>query len=253
VTVGQPGTVVLGLGYATLDAQTGVTPLQVTGDGASVSGVIVDGGPTLSPSLVELDGPNEELHDVTARIGGPHVGKTTDGIVVNGNGALLDDVWAWRADHGTGVGWTSNTGDTGILVDGDDAVAVGLFTEHFQKYAIVWNGNGGRILFYENEWPFDAPPQAQYQHDGVLGWASLKVGDTVTSLDARGGFFDCLFLQNPSNHVTSAIETPTSPAVAFQNVGAVSNIGHGVIDHLVNTSGSATPSKTSPVYLAAYP
>jgi hypothetical protein len=75
----------------------------------------------------------------------------------------------------------------------------------------------------------------------------------VTSLDARGGFFDCLFLQNPSNHVTSAIETPTSPAVGFQNVGAVSNIGHGVIDHLVNTSGPATPSKTSPVYLAAYP
>jgi hypothetical protein len=39
--------------------------------------------------------------------------------------------WAWRADHGNGVGWTDNLGNTGVVVNGGDVTtAYGLFVEH---------------------------------------------------------------------------------------------------------------------------
>jgi hypothetical protein len=43
------------------------------------------------------------------RIGGQFAGKVTNSLVVNSNDTIVDHSWAWRADHGSGVGWTSNT------------------------------------------------------------------------------------------------------------------------------------------------
>ena len=84
------------------------------------------------------------LQDVFFRIGGAAAGKATVSLEVNSDDVILDDIWAWRADHGNGVGWTVNTADTGVVVNGDDVTAYGLFVEHFQKYEVIWNGNGGR-------------------------------------------------------------------------------------------------------------
>src|SRR5207248_1809665 len=78
------------------------------------------------------------LQDVFFRIGGPHVGKATASLVVNRDNTILDDIWAWRADHGSGVGWTTKTADTGVVVNGDNVVATGLFAEHYQKYNVFW-------------------------------------------------------------------------------------------------------------------
>jgi hypothetical protein len=44
------------------------------------------------------------LSDVYFRIGGAHLGKATTSLVVNSDHVILDNIWAWRADHGTGVG-----------------------------------------------------------------------------------------------------------------------------------------------------
>ena len=68
-----------------------------------------------------------------------------------------------------GVGWTVNTADTGVVVNGDDVTATGLFAEHYQKYNVIWNGERGQTIFFQNELPYDAPDQAAWQHDGVLG------------------------------------------------------------------------------------
>jgi hypothetical protein len=51
---------------------------------------------------------------------------------------VLDDIWAWRADHGSRVGWTGNVGDTGVVVNGDHVTAYGLFVEHYEKYEVIW-------------------------------------------------------------------------------------------------------------------
>ena len=66
---------------------------------------------------------------------------------MNSDNVILDDIWAWRADHGNGVGWTANTADTGVIVNGDDVTAYGLFVEHYQKTEVIWNGKRqGRLL-----------------------------------------------------------------------------------------------------------
>ena len=86
------------------------------------------------------------LADVFFRIGGPHLGKATTSLMVNSDDVILDHIWAWRADHGAGVGWELNTADTGVIVNGDHVTAYGLFVEHYQKYETIWNGEYGRTL-----------------------------------------------------------------------------------------------------------
>lgn len=72
--------------------------------------------------------------------------KATQTLVVNSNDVLLDDLWLWRADHGTGVGWTTNTETNGLIVNGNHVTAYGLFVEHYQQYQVIWNGKGGSLL-----------------------------------------------------------------------------------------------------------
>jgi hypothetical protein len=104
--------------------------------GVKISGLIFDAGPVNSPVLLEVGTPNAHnsdpadptlLSDVFFRIGGATAGKATVSLVVNSDNVIIDDIWAWRADHGNGVGWTSNTADTGVIVNGDNVTAYGLF------------------------------------------------------------------------------------------------------------------------------
>src|SRR5581483_3147761 len=55
------------------------------------------------------------IQDVFFRIGGATAGSATNSLVVNSDNVILDDIWAWRADHGNGIGWTTNTASTGVL------------------------------------------------------------------------------------------------------------------------------------------
>ena len=192
IKVKRADTVVAGLGMATLTASNGnsvLTTADVTG--IDISGLIVDAGPVNSPILMQIGSKNGNngvphnqasdptaLQDVFFRVGGPHVGKATVALEVNRDDTILDDLWIWRADHGVpgSVGWTVNTADTGLVVNGNDVTATGLFVEHFQKYNVIWNGDGGQVVFFQNELPYDPPTQADYEHDGVLGYAAFKVG-----------------------------------------------------------------------------
>ena len=65
--------------------------------------------------------------------------------------------------------------DQGLVVNGDNVTATGLFVEHFQKYDVTWNGNGGQVVFFQNEMPYDAPDQAAWSHNGVNGYAAIHV------------------------------------------------------------------------------
>src|SRR4051812_14012529 len=169
IKVKRADTVVLGLGMATLTAANGNVVLS-TADvpGIDVAGVTVDAGPVNSPVLVRIGtkngnngGPHNVASDPTAlqdvffRVGGPHVGKADVALEVNTDNTILDDLWIWRADHGVpgSVGWDVNTADTGLVVNGDNVTATGLFVEHFQKYNVIWNGNGGEVVFFQNELP----------------------------------------------------------------------------------------------------
>ena len=62
----------------------------------------------------------------------------------------------------------------------------GLFNEHHEQFQTLWNGNGGRVYFYQSEMPYDVPDQASWMSGATNGYASYKVADTVTSHEAWG-------------------------------------------------------------------
>ena len=184
IRVTRANTVVLGLGLATLVPDNGVTAMTVADvDGVKLAGLLIDAGTTNSAVLMQV-GPSgstadhsadpTSLSDVFFRVGGAGVGKATQSLVVNSNNVIGDHMWLWRADHGTGVGWTSNTAANGLVVNGNNVTMYGLFVEHYQQYQTIWNGNGGRTYFYQNEMPYDPPNQAAWMNGSTRGYAAYK-------------------------------------------------------------------------------
>ena len=126
---------------------------------SKLAGLIFDAGPVNSPVLLQVGTPARAtratpadptaLQDVFFRIGGAaRRARRRRASSSTATTSILDDIWAWRADHGNGVGWTVNTADTGVVVNGDNVTAYGLFVEHYQKYEVIWNGERrhGRLL-----------------------------------------------------------------------------------------------------------
>ena len=271
IKVKRADTVVQGLGFATLTAASG-NEVLTTADvpGIDISGMIVDAGPVNSPVLVQIGTINGNngvphnqpsdptaLQDVFFRIGGPHVGKATVSLEVNTPHTILDDLWIWRADHGVAgsVGWTVNTADTGLVVTGDHVTATGLFVEHFQKYNVIWAGQHGEVIFFQNELPYDPPTQAAYEHNGVLGWAAFKVTGNVRSFQGYGMGSYIFTNVNPDIHVSHSFEVPLAPGVQMNDLLTINLSGPGTIDHVINDTGgpvsSANPDVASQV--VSYP
>ncbi|UEL30272.1 adenylyl cyclase [Pseudarthrobacter sp. L1SW] len=274
IEVKRANTVVLGLGMATLTAVNGAVPLTVADvPGVDIAAVTVDAGTVNSPALMRVgkaaDGEGggaansgmhsdpanpTTLHDVFFRIGGPHVGKASVSLEVNSDNVLLDHIWAWRADHGNGVGWTTNTGRNGVIINGDNVTATGLFVEHYQEYNVIWNGENGRTVFFQNELPYDAPNQAAWQHDGVLGWAGYKVADSVKTHELWGGGSYVYNNVDPTIHATRGFEVPVTPGVKLHSLLTV-NLGAGTLDHVINDTGApvSTDAVGIPSYVPSFP
>jgi hypothetical protein len=272
ISVKRANTVVLGMGHATLTAVNGALPLTVDdAPGIVVAGVTIDAGTVESPILLQIgkkvknnsksDPSNPiTLSDVYFRVGGPHIGKADVALEVNGNDVLIDHTWVWRADHGVeGFSsdterWNTNTGRNGVIVNGDNVTATGLFVEHFQQYNTIWNGQNGTTILYQNELPYDPPTQADWMHDGVEGWAGYKVGDDVTTHKLYGGGVYVFNRNNPSIHTENGFEVPENPGVQLHHIMTV-NLSAGTIDHVVNgVGGPADVTKIGvPVYVVDYP
>ena len=258
-----PDTVVLGLGFPTLvPKRSTISMLVANVPGVKLSGVIFDAGSRNSPVLLQVgllpihwgSDPTDPtmIQDVFFRIGGATSGKANISLQVSTDNVILDDVWAWRADHGTGVGWTSNTAAHGLIVNGDNVTAYGLFIEHYQNYQVVWNGENGTTIMFQNEMPYDPPNQAAWSHDGVNGFASYKVADWVTSHQGWGLGAYCFFDVNPSIINDHAFEAPTS-GVQFHDLVTVSLGGVGTITHVVNEIGNTANKANQVVDLASFP
>ncbi len=133
-----------------------------------------------------------------------------------------------------------NAADNGLIVNGANVTAYGLFVEHFQKYQTVWNGNGGRVYFYQSEIPYDVPAQAAWTPGGTVnGYASFKIADNVTAFDGRGLGIYCYFDNNVV--LDNAIESPAATAVTLQHVVTqwFKNAPASAINHIVNGTGLA--------------
>jgi hypothetical protein len=270
IKVKRADTVVLGLGFPTLVPDDGVATMQVADvPGVKLSGLLFDAGPVNSPVLLQVGtrnahkskpGDPTSLQDVFFRIGGATPGRATTSLVVNSDDVLLDDIWAWRADHGNGVGWTANTADTGVVVNGDNVTAYGLFVEHYQKYEVIWNGQNGRVIFFQNEMPYDPPSQAAWMEaPGVDGWAAFKVADGVRSFSGYGMGSYSFFNQGVDIFAAHAFEVPTTlPPGSLHDLLTIfldPNVGKGGILNVVNDTGgpSTIANPDVPVTVLSYP
>ncbi|WP_402468461.1 adenylyl cyclase [Isoptericola aurantiacus] len=282
IRVKRAGTVVLGMGHATLTAVDGAVPVTVADKpGIVVAGITVDAGTVESPVLLQVGKAGGHhgnpanpanpttLSDVYFRVGGPHVGKADTALEVNSDHVLVDHTWVWRGDHGvegfpTGgeagvngdtVRWNTNTGRTGVRINGDDVTATGLFVEHFQEFNTVWNGERGTTVLYQNELPYDPPTQGHWTRpDGTLGYAGYKVADDVTEHTLHGGGVYVFNQNNPEIVTENGFEVPDAPGVNLHHVMTV-NLSAGTIEHVVNGVGDAVPPSTSgaPEYVPQYP
>ena len=259
----------LGLGFPTLTPTTGLAALTVADvPGVDLSGLIVDAGAVNSPVLMQLGTPDEDassaqnpsaLQDVFFRIGGPHPGKATVSLKVDSSHVILDDIWAWRADHGSGVGWTQKTADTGLIVNGDDVSATGLFVEHYQRYEVLWNGEGGSDIFFQNEMPYDVPSQSAWMADAnTKGYPAFTVTNSVHTFTGYGMGSYSFFNQGIDIYADNAFVVPTRPAVSMNDLLTIfldaTNGSGGILNVIDGVGGSSTVANPDvPVTVVHYP
>jgi hypothetical protein len=280
IKVKRADTVVLGLGFATLTPANGTVPMTVADvPGVDIAGLIFDAGPVNSPTLLQIgtqhasNGAAREnngwsnpadptgLQDVFFRIGGPgpDTGKATVSLQVNSDNVILDDIWAWRADHGTGVGWTDNTADTGVVVNGNNVTATGLFVEHYQKFQVIWNGDDGTDVFFQSEMPYDVPSQAAWMSSPTTkGYAAVLVSPTAQRFTGYGMGTYSFFNQGIDIFADHAYEAPNPANVRMHDLLTIfldPSHGMGGILHVINnTGGSSTIANPDvPVTVTDFP
>jgi hypothetical protein len=269
IEITHPDTVVLGLGFATLVPDHAIPSMRVASvPGVKLSGMIFDAGPENSPVLLQVgtgSGPRSAdpadpalVADVFFRIGGATPGRATTSLVVNSSQVILDDVWGWRADHGNGVGWTSNAGDTGVVVNGDGVTAYGLFVEHYQKAQVIWNGRDGTDIFFQNEMPYDPPSQAAWmENPGTDGYPAFLITHDAAGFQGYGMGSYSFFNQGVPIFATNAFQADGTPGLRLHDLLTIflSTAASGGIDHVVNgTGGSSTiANPDTPVNVVSYP
>ncbi|WP_373691671.1 discoidin domain-containing protein [Hyalangium versicolor] len=258
IRVNNANTVVLGIGVATLVPTTGKPALSVADvDGVKIAGLLFDAGATSSSSVLEV-GPTgssanhasnpTSLHDITVRTGGATNGKNEVGIKINSNNVIGDHFWLWRADHGAGAAWTSNTSKNGLVVNGANVTIYGLFNEHHNEYQTLWNANGGRVYFYQSEIPYDVPNQASWmsKNGTVNGYASYKVADSVSTHEAWGvGVYS--YFRDAAVKLNSAVEVPNVTGVKIHHLTTIwlNGVAGSEITHIVNDLGGRVYGNTA--------
>ncbi|WP_010419191.1 T9SS type A sorting domain-containing protein [Anaerophaga thermohalophila] len=237
--VTHPNTIILGTGYATLipssvNSNTAILVDDV--DGVTIASLLFDAHYS-SRTLVQVGKQNSTmdhsdnptlLADLFFRVGGFREENVNVDIAleINSSDIIGDHFWIWRADHGKGVGWFKNTARNGLVVNGHYVTLYGVFNEHFQEYGTLWNGEKGRLYFYQNETPYDPVDQNDYMsHNGtVRGYAAYKVADHVNYHEASMlGIYDVLINTGGEKiAIDNSIEVPDSKGVKIHhacNVG----------------------------------
>ena len=269
IVVPHPDTVVLGLGMATLVPQHGnAAMIVVPNSGVRLSGLMIDAGPVNSPVLLKVGTPGpgnasdpDLIQDVFFRIGGAETTpvSATVSLLDNASNSIIDNLWAWRADHGNAVGWTVNKADTGVAVTGDNVTAYGLAVEHYQKNEVIWSGQGGTDIFFQNELPYDPPSQSAWMASPTQdGYPAFLVTGNVKSFQGYGMGSYVVFISTPATLFDAeAFQAPHTSGVQFHNIFGVWIAGSGGDNSIINGVGgpvtSTNPGKVEPVDLTSYP
>jgi hypothetical protein len=265
--VNHPNTIILGTGYATLvPTSDNPTSAIIVGDvdGVTIASLLFDAHYS-SRTLVQVGPDNSRknhsadptlLSDLFFRVGGFRNDNVNVDVAleINSSDVIGDHFWIWRADHGNGVGWFKNTSKNGLVVNGHFVTLYGVFNEHFQEYGTLWNGEKGRLYFYQNESPYDVTDQNDYMsHDGsVRGYAAYKVADHVNYHEASMlGIYDVLInTEGEKVAIENSIEVPDSKGVmihhacnvciSLDDMGGFMSIINGQVPSTYYANGAGT-------------
>jgi hypothetical protein len=251
--VTRPRTVVMGIGMTTLVTEKGNKAIEVSDvEGVTIASLLIDANIIPSETLMQIGIPRSKknhednptyLFDVFFRVGGPHEGSASNCLVINSNNVCIDHVWLWRADHGKGVGWDKNKCANGLIVNGDNVTIYGLFNEHFQEYQTIWNGENGRVFFYQSEMPYDPPTADAWKHAETNGYASYKVADGVKNHHAWGlGIYNVFY--NAPVIIDQAIETPPAVENGFYHkvIFWLNGNKESIVKSIINGKGGSVSS-----------
>ncbi|MEQ8473619.1 MAG: adenylyl cyclase [Marinoscillum sp.] len=253
LTVTNPNTVIMGLGLPTLIPQNGKVAVT-TNDipGIKLAGFMVDAGPDLSPTLIQIGSEDSDtdnhdnpisLHDIYCRVGGAVVGQSEATVTINSNYVIGDHFWLWRADHGVGTEWKDGQNKHGLVVNGDYVTIYGLFNEHFQGYQTLWKGEHGSTYFYQSEIPYHPPSIEVWNDNGKPGYASYKVANNVNNHEAYGlgiySFFSGESTVSNNVRLENAMEVPNDSGIVITHISTFAGLNGG-INHSINGLGPST-------------
>ena len=266
LSVTKADTKIVGLGFPTLISENGATTMSVADvGGVNISGMIFDAGSASSPSLLTLGTQGstvshasdpDSVDDVTFRVGGAEAGTVPTAFIDNSSNSILDDVWAWRADHGAGAGtWTGDQSNTGLIVNGSNVTAYGLAVEHFQKDEVIWNGQGGEDIFFQNENPYEVPSQSAWMSSSTQdGYPAFFIPASVTSFQGYGMGSYSFFNQGVAIENAMAFQAPDTSGVQFHDLLTVFLNGSGGIESVINGTGAPVSSSFGgPSDVVSYP
>jgi len=267
IRIEKEGTIVLGMGLATLQSVDGSTCME-TADvgGLIIAGVLFDAGEVMSENLLvvgtgadaSVGGAEQEdevvesdlngrdfisLSDVFFRVGGTVTAEPTQSeccITIYSDNVIGDNLWVWRADHGSQVAWDKNVTKNGIIINGDNVTMYGLMVEHFHEYQTVWNGENGKVYMYQSEIPYDVPSQSVWMsHDGKMeGYASFYVAEDVQKFEAWGlGVY--LYNRDIPVVLNTAMEVPDREGVKVHHICTVMLNGYPGMRHVINNCGGS--------------
>ncbi len=242
-------TIILGTGLATLRAGSGDGVLKTNAEGLTIAGILIDAGSEKTEALAVIGASESEeksekpttLSDVYFRVGGTDTPEPTQAdacLIIEEDGVIGDNLWIWRADHGDQVAWDKNVTKNGVIINGNDVTMYALMVEHFHEYQTVWNGEGGRLVMYQSETPYDVPEQSEWKsHDGDMdGYASIYVAPSVESFDADGiGVY--LYNRDAIAPLHAAMETPEGEGIDIRHIITVLLTGYPGIEHVINDTG----------------
>lgn len=266
--------VILGIGLATLVAPTDGRPcIKVPPglEGVRIAGIMLEASvldkkdDSVASCFIQWGekgdsgNPNNPgvLTDIFARVGGSNLQRTvsTDTMIRIDSGNIYgDNLWLWRADHVQlrpneepnvdGLDYHQVTlGEcpckTGLEVNGNDVHIHGLAVEHTIEHNVIWNGERGRVSFFQNELPYDVT--AAFGENGYCGY---KVDDNVTThvAKAAGVYSNFRDYEVP---IPSAMLHPTKEgtSISFINPFTVWLNNKGQIQSVVNSEGDPLEKK----------
>jgi len=119
-------------------------------------------------------------------------------------------------------------------VNSDDVYMYGLAVEHTLEDNLIWNGERGKVFFYQNEMPYDVT-QDQW---GTPGYVGYRVAESVKSHNAYGvGVYS--YFRDHTVDVETGIKVPESLVNNFVNPFTIFLSGNGSTHHIINEHGSA--------------